>query len=220
MIGRVSYYGNPFIGLFAAANDKIAIVPPGSPQSFVSRLSESLGVETIETLIAESNLLGIYMCMSNSSIVVEESIRDIEKKALGETGLNIVYIGERHNAWGNNLCINSKGGIINNDIPRAAIKTLEDRLGIEIVPMSIDGYQTVGSVVIATEKGFAVKNKASEEEIKQIESVLKVKGGVATANMGSLFVSVCAIANSRGLVVGEQTTGIETMRLQDALDVR
>jgi translation initiation factor 6 len=219
MIGRASFYGNPFIGLFAAANDKIAIVPPGSPQSFVSGLSENLDVSVVETRVSESNLLGIYLCMNNRSLIVEDSIADSEKRALESTGLDVIYMKERHNAWGNNLCINSKGGIINDNVPRAIIKTLEDRLGIEIVPMSIDGYQTVGSVVIATEKGFAIKNKASEDTIRQIESILKVKGGVSTANMGNMFVSVCALANSSGLVVGETTTGIEISRLQDALNV-
>jgi translation initiation factor 6 len=219
MIGRVSYYGNPFIGLFAAANDNVAILPPGSSNSFVSSLSENLDVKVIETRISESNLLGIYLCMNNRSLIVEDSIDSSEKKALESTGLDIIYMRERHNAWGNNLCMNSKGGIINDDISRATIKMLEDRLGIEIVPMSIDGYRTVGSVVMATEKGFAVKNNASEDVIKQIESILKVKGGVSTANMGNMFVSACALANSKGLVVGEATSGIEISRLQDALNV-
>ncbi len=219
MIGRASYYGNPFIGLFAIANDKIAIVPPGSSSSFVSKIRESLNVEVMETLVNESNLLGIYMRMTNESLIIQEGINDIERKVLDSTGLNVVYMKERHNAWGNNLCMNSKGGIINDDVPRETIKRLEDRLGIEIVPMNVDGYHTVGRVVIATEKGFAVKNRATEEEINHIESILKVKGGVATANMGSMFVSACAIANSNGMIIGEQTTGIETSRLQDALEL-
>ncbi len=217
MIGRANYYGNPFIGLFAVANDRLAIVPSGSSSPFVSRIRESLSVEIVETLVNESNLLGIYMCMGNESLVIQEGINETEKKALGSTGLNVVYMKERHNAWGNNLCMTSKGGIINDGVPKESIKKLEDSLGIEIVPMNVDGYHTVGRVVIATEKGFAVKNRATEEEIKLIESVLKVKGGVATANMGSMFVSACAIANSSGLLIGEQTTGIETSRLQDAL---
>lgn len=217
MIGKTNYYGNPFIGLFAAANDEIAIVPMGSSQHFIDRVKESLGVGVMEMLICESNLLGIYMCMSNSSIIVQDGIRDIEKKVLESTGMNIVYTKERHNAWGNNLCINSKGGIINDEVGRETVKKLEGALGIEIVPMSIGGYRTVGSVALATEKGFVVKNRATEDELKEIESALKVKGGVSTANMGSMFVSACAIANSRGMVAGEATTGIEMSRLQDAL---
>jgi translation initiation factor 6 len=217
MIARANYFGNPFIGLFAAVNDKIAIVPPGSSNAFVSKMKESMNISVMETLVCESNLLGIFICMNNESMVVQENIREIEKKALDSTGLNVIYTRERHNAWGNNLCMNSKGGIINDEVPRETVKRLEDGLGIEIVPMSIDGYRTVGTVVIATERGFAVKNMASEDEIRQIESVLKVKGSVATANMGSMFVSAGAIANSSGLIIGEQTTGIETARLQDAL---
>jgi translation initiation factor 6 len=217
MIGKSNYYGNPFIGLFAAANDEIAIVPMGSSQHFMDRIRESLEVRIMEMLVCESNLLGVYMCMSNSSIIVQEGIGDVEKKALESTGMNIVYINERHNAWGNNLCINSKGGIINGDVGRDAVKKLEGALGIEIVPMSIGGYRTVGTVVLATEKGFAVKNRATDDEIREIESALKVKGGVSTANMGSMVISACAIANSKGMVAGEATTGIEMSRLQDAL---
>jgi translation initiation factor 6 len=219
MIGKTHYYGNPFIGIFAKANDSFAFVPKGCSPGFLAAIREHLGVETIETMINGSNLIGIYMAVSKDFVFLPEIAGKEELEEIRQSGLEVIVTGERHNAWGNNLSINSRGGVINKDISPNVIKYLEDITGAEIVPMEIENYNTMGSVVLATEKGFAVKNNATEEEIKNIESILRVKGGIATANMGNVFISACALANSKGLVVGESTTGIELARLQDSLNL-
>jgi translation initiation factor 6 len=219
MIGKTHYYGNPFIGIFSKANDSFAFVPKGCSPAFLDALKEHLGVELIETTINSSNLIGIYMAVSKDFVFLPEIVGKSEMDEIRQSGLEAIVTGERHNAWGNNLAINSKGGIINKDINPNIIKYLENITGVEIIPMELENYNTIGSVVLATEKGFAVKNNATEEEIKEIESILRVKGGIATANMGNVFISACALANSRGLVIGDMTTGIELSRLQDSLNL-
>ena len=219
MIGKAHYYGNPFIGIVAKANDSFAFVPKGCSPSFIDTMREHLGVEIIETTVNSSNLIGIYMAIGKEHILLPDIASKSEIDEVKQSGLDVVVTGERHNAWGNNLAMNSKGGIINKEVNPHIVKHLENVMGIEIVPMELEQYNTLGSVILATEKGFAVKNNATEEEIGDIESVLKVRGGIATANMGTVFISACALENSNGLVVGDMTTGIELSRLQDSLNL-
>jgi len=219
MIGKSHYYGNPFIGIFSKANDSFAFVPKGCSQNFLEAVGNHLGVETIEATINGSNLIGIYMSISKDFVVIPEIASRDEVDNIKRSGLRVIVAGERHNAWGNNLAMNSKGGIANSEMNPNVLKYIENVSGLEIAPMELEGYKTAGSVILATERGFAVKNMATENEIRRIESVLKVRGGIATANMGNMFISACALANSRGLLVGDTTTGIELARLQDALNL-
>jgi len=79
----------------------------------------------------------------------------------------------------------------------------------------IAGYSAVGSACAATNKGFIHHPEATEQEIKTLEDIFKVKGASATINTGIPFVGRCVIANSNGFVVGTQTTGYELGRLEE-----
>jgi len=53
--------------------------------------------------------------------------------------------------------------------------------------------------------------------LKKIEDVLKVEGDIGTVSFGSPFVGASLLANSRGFLVSEQTTGPELQRIDEAL---
>jgi translation initiation factor 6 len=62
-----------------------------------------------------------------------------------------------------------------------------------------------------------LNNRSSEREKERIEKILGFKSEQSTANIGSVSVGLCAIANSSGLVVGDATTGFELARIAGAL---
>jgi len=123
----------------------------------------------------------------------------------------------KFNAHGNNICTNNKCGIINPHIPEPQRKTMEDVLGVELIPMTIAKHTTVGSCVIATDNGFLAHYQASEDEMKQLEEIFKVKGNKGTVNMGTGFVSVGLAVNKNGYVAGEKTSAYELGRVEEAL---
>ena len=75
----------------------------------------------------------------------------------------------------------------------------------------------VGSCGVATNSGCLVHRDIEENEIKKVESILKVDVDVETANFGSPFVGSCIIANSKGAIVGESSTGPEVNRIMETL---
>ncbi len=82
--------------------------------------------------------------------------------------------------------------------------------------MSIGGYETVGANNILTNKGIVINNKVSEDEEALLKDLFK-NVSQSTANMGSLSIGLCTIANSNGIVAGGATTGYELANMTDGL---
>jgi len=216
MMKRTDYFGNPWIGMFVKTNDSITLIPRDSPGKVEGAMAP-LGTEVKRVSVGESNLLGIYVAMNNSGAVLPNIASDDEVKGIKNLGINVYHSKGSHNANGNNIAVNDKGGIINPNVSPADRRKMEDALGVELVPMRITGYSTVGSSCIATNGGFLAHYRASEEELKEIGSVLKVPGLKGTVNTGVGFVAFGVVVNSNGYVAGRDTTAFELGRVVEAL---
>jgi len=214
---RASYFGNSFIGIFAATNNSHTLFPHESPHTFVEKICGALKTKEVRCSIGESNLNGIYTVMNSRGMVIPKFNAALTEKLGKETGLEVYASREKLNAHGNNICMNDKGGIINENVSASERKNMEECLGVELVPMRIGKFTTVGSLCIANNKGFLVHYGANEEEMKELEKIFKVSGGKGTANTGTGFVSVCMLANDKSYITGEKTTAFEMGRVEEAL---
>ena len=70
---------------------------------------------------------------------------------------------------------------------------------------------------MATNRGALVHPLLSEEEIREISSILRVKTDVCTINRGIPYPRVGILANSKGAVIGTDSTGPESMRVFEIL---
>lgn len=217
MIRQTAYFGNPWLGMFVTTNDRHTFLPVDSMPKLESACSESLGTEVIKVSAGETNLLGLYIAMNSTGIVLPNIIGEREVEIIRKTGLNVHISAERNNAHGNNLALNDRGGVINPAVAPQEKKLMEDVLGIELVPMTVAGYSTLGSAVLPTNNGFVAHFRATDDEIARLHDALKVRGGRGTINTGTGFVAFGAVANSKGYVVGENTTAFEMGRIEEAL---
>jgi translation initiation factor 6 len=214
---KTAYFGNPWIGMFIKTNDEFTMLPVDSMKKLDDAVQESLGTEIIKTGIADSNLLGIYLSMNSNGIVVPSVTEERELEAIRKSGLNVYVSKDRHNANGNNIAVNDKGGIVNPHLSKKEVNGMEDVLGIELVPMSVAGYTTVGSSCIATNDGFLCHFKATPDEMEQMKEAFKVSGSKGTVNTGTGFVTYGVVVNKNGYVAGENTTAYELGRVEEAL---
>ncbi|MEM3625471.1 MAG: translation initiation factor IF-6 [Candidatus Bilamarchaeaceae archaeon] len=217
-IRQFTYYGNSWIGMFIKANDLFTFIPVDSLDVVERTVAKYLKTKVVRTTVAQSNLLGLYIAINNNGVVLPNVVDDAELKAFRATGLNVYISEDKHNAHGNNIAVNNKIGIINPEISQAERKKISDTLGVELIPMSIAGYKTVGSSCIVTDRGFLVHYNTSNDEFKLLESIFKVKGAKGTVNTGSGFVSYGVITNNKGFVAGEDTTAFELGQLVSAMD--
>ncbi len=214
---RTAYYGNPFLGLFFKVNSSTALAPVDAQEKNCKSLGEALGTEVLRLTIAGSNLVGVYTAMNNNGAILPNVIEEQETAALRKAGLNVYVSSEIHNAHGNNLCVNDKGGIINPRVDSAEKRKLEDALGVELVSLTIANYSTVGSACVATNRGFLAHYGASEDEMNAVEDALKVPGDKGTVNTGTGFVGTGIVCNEKGFVAGEDCTGFELGKAHAAL---
>ncbi len=98
-----------------------------------------------------------------------------------------------------------------------SIKQIEETLGVEVMQGTIAGLKTVGTAAVITNNGGICHPKIKEDEREFIKSLLKVDVELGTANYGAPMVGACIVANSKGAVTGNVTTGIELGRIEDAL---
>ncbi len=216
---KASLFGNPYLGVYAIANENICLVAKHMSDELIEIIKKTLDVEVKKVSIGGSGLLGIYAVMNSKGIVVPSLISTEELEELKKLDLDIYVSESKFNALGNNIAVNDNGGIINDEIPKEEADRLGECLGVELIPMKIKGYEVVGSLCAPTNKGFIVHNDIREEKMKELEDIFKVRGMNSTANTGSYFVGLAFIANSKGCVVGEATSGFELQRIQEGLEL-
>lgn len=215
---KIAYQGNDWIGMFAESNNDYTIVPVDSSGSFTEKIEEILKTECIQTTIGETNLVGIYTVMNSNGIILPNIATQEEVKILKKTGLNIYISKDNHNANGNNILVNDKGGLIHPGISKEEKLKIQDVLGVELESRKISDYTTVGSSGLVNNRGFLLNFKTSEEELKELEEIFKVKGMRGTINLGTGFVSIGAIVNDKSYLVGRITTAHEMGRIEESLD--
>ncbi|MEM4633614.1 MAG: translation initiation factor IF-6 [Candidatus Anstonellaceae archaeon] len=215
-IFKASNFGNPYVGLFAKASDRLACTDVSASPKFISSM-EALEVPIIKATFGGAGLVGIFLCMNSNGAVLPSFCSQEEISAFKSQGLNVETLSGEFSAVGNNLAANDKGAIANPEMPRQQISKISDCLGVEVVPLRVAGYLTVGSCVVATNRGFVAHNRACEQELKELKEILRVEGQNCTLNTGVPFTSLCAVANSKAALAGESSTGFELGRVAEAL---
>jgi len=213
--GRSTYYGNPFLGAFGRSTDELTFLG-NPPEKLHEACSRFLKTRLINMTVNGSNLTGLFMAANSKGAVFPEFISSDEMKLAKEAGLNTMVLEARLSAIGNNIVANDKIALVNPEMGKKDIPLIADCLGVEVIPRTIAGYPTIGSVCVLTNKGFLIHSSAGRE-LGELEKLLGIRGGIGTANMGVPFVGVCLITNSHGYVAGEQTGGFEMHRIDEAL---
>lgn len=215
-VSKSHNFGNPHIGLFARASDRLVAADVSASPKFLSAL-EQLGVPVLKTGFSGSGLMGIFLAMNSNGAIVPPTCSKEEIGLLRSHGLNVASISAQFSAAGNNIAANDRAAIANPELSRPTITRISDCLGVEVVQRPVAGYTTVGSCLVATNKGFAAHNRATEEELKELQSILGVPGANCTLNTGMAFVSLGVVANSKSAIFGESSTGFEVGRVEGAL---
>ena len=214
---KYDVYSGPNIGIFTSVNDKFIFIPNGFAQTKAENLANYLQTEYIITSVANTRLLGVLMVLNNHGILLPGTSSPDEVANLRKhTDLNVKILDTKHNALGNLICVNDKGGVISPIIEKGFIKEIEDVLDIEVIQKKVAGFHQVGAVMEANNLGGVIHPETDEEDIKNFSNILGVNIEPATINGGIPFVSSGILANSNAVVVGNLTNGPEIMMLTQA----
>jgi translation initiation factor 6 len=215
-VGRTLVGGSPYLGVFVRADERRAIVPPSMPSAVDRELRRVLGVETVRTTVADSEVLGALVAANSNGVLVGEGVDPDERRLLEELG-PVTIVRHKQNAIGNNVLANDHGALVHPEYSNEALEAVARGLGVPAERATLAGLATVGMAGVATVRGAVVHPKATDRELEHAEAVLGVPVVRSTANFGVPVVGACVVANSKGLLVGRPTTPVEIVHLQEGL---
>ncbi len=213
--------GSEFIGAFASPTDHHVFVGRNITNGNKKMITDTLNVKTVDMTIGGSNLVGIFMRANSKGVLLSNLTTDNELDMLKRASLNIKIsvLDSPLNAVGNNIMTNDSIALINDEYDDRNFDIIEKTLGVKVIRADIGGFKTVGANNILTNKGAVLNNRCTEMEKSYFERLTGFKPTISTANMGSLGIGVSTIANSNGVLMGNDTTGFELSRIIDGLNV-
>lgn len=208
---------NPNLGVFCRTNDKIAFIRKGLAKKVKNFVVNALDVDLVELSIADATIIGSLIAMNSKGAVVTDFIDDESLKIIKDQGFEICVIKDTLNAAGNDILVNDKGAIVHPDIMDKSIKEIKDILKVPVYRGTIASLKTVGMTAVVTNKGLLCHPKVTEEEKHHLEKVFDVNAMIGTVNHGSPIIGSGLVANTKGAIIGNLTTGIEMGRIEEAL---
>ncbi len=213
---KLLIYGSSNIGVYSFVSEEISLLPPDCPQKVVEAFREVLGTEVLRVSVCNSPLLGVFVAGNSNGLLLPRYALAHEVELLKESiggELNVEILSSRKSAVGNLILANDKAAVVSPLLEKKYSKLVEDVLGVEVVVRGIGGSPLVGSIAHVTNKGLLVFPLASDEELRELSEIFRVVADVGTVNRGSIFIRTGLVANSRGAIVGYDTTGPELMRI-------
>ena len=220
-IAKMRIQGNDYVGAWSAATDRFFLLGSEVNKKTADTIRGALGVEIVRALVGGSGLLGIYASANSKGVLVPNLMESYEFKELKASlpGAQVAILQTDLNALKNNILANDRIAIINPNFGPDEERAIRDVLDVETLRLEIGGFHTVGANNILTNRGFVLNSRADEEEKERIEKILGMKVEQSTANMGSVNIGLCAVANSNGVISGDATSGYELARIAESLNI-
>ncbi|MFX0118478.1 MAG: translation initiation factor IF-6 [Promethearchaeota archaeon] len=204
------FLGSIHIGVKMLCTENIAFLPINTPLKLKNLVQRILKVKIVHV---SDNIIG--------SLVVGNSFGNVISNAISSEVLNEIksinlptYQSSEFFAFGNVVLANDYGGLISPIVPQTIKKAISDTLNIPLEARTIAKSDLVGSLAFVTNYGGLFTPLASEEEIHEIKEILQLQHvGVGSVNKGSEFVASGMIGNTKGILIGRETTGIEIIEI-------
>ncbi|HKZ41031.1 MAG TPA: translation initiation factor IF-6 [Candidatus Hodarchaeales archaeon] len=218
----VSIQGGPNIGLWMIATDNYAFLPDGLTGSFYKIAERVLHVPLIE-ITTDSRILGALVCANDNGVVVSHIISDSSLQNFREKfpNLRIERVEAGYFAMGNIMITNNRKTLVSPIIGKTEQKSIADALDTETLVTRVAESDLIGSLIRITERGGVISPIAQDEdEINDLSKILFSAPGkleTSTVNRGFQFPAGGIIANSKGALLGNLSTGIEIIKISEAL---
>ena len=215
---RAALSGSSYVGVFARATDDCLLVRPDVEDDVLEEFEAELDVPAVATTVAGSGTVGSLAVGNENGLLVSERVRDRERDRIEDaTDLRVVELPGRINAAGNVVLANDEGAYVHPDLTREAVRAVEAGLAVPVERGTLAGVRTVGTAAVATDEGVLCHPKTTDEELDALEELFGAYADIGTVNYGGSLVGSGLVANSAGYVAGQETTGPELGRIEDAL---
>ena len=208
--------GNSQVGVYLTVVGNNLFYPSSLDKPAVEEISQYFDLEMNPMLIGGSSLLGSLIVGNNKGIAVADIATEEDLDKLSSFG-EVVILESGVNAAGNLVECNDHGAIVSKSIPTPGVELIGEVLGVKTARTRVAGQDTVGSLLVANNKGILSHPDISSSEVKEIEAVMSVPVMVGTVCFGSPYVGAGCVTSENDALVGSGSTGPELNRIEDAL---
>jgi len=139
----------------------------------------------------------------------EKEINVLEKE-----GIKLKFVND-YNALGNLISVNKNYGFASELLKDKTIQEINKFLKIEIEKKACVDVDVPGSAIYVNDSLFLVNPNIKKKEYDYIKQKFGVKGIPITLNYGDVFVGNDCIGNSKALLVGQTTSNIEMVKVDE-----
>jgi translation initiation factor 6 len=218
-IELLDFHGDPNIGLFLVSTDKFTLVSAEITNNTKKTLESVLKVPVIK-INFDTKIIGALITANNNGIIASHLIHDNTIDEIKEqlSDINIEKIRSGYFAMGNLIAGTNRQTLVSPIIDRKERLMIKDVLDTELITTRLAGSDLVGSLLKITNEGGVISPIVDdEEEIDNLNSMLKLELESSTVNRGFQFPSGGVEANSSGAILGNLTTGIESIAISRGL---
>jgi translation initiation factor 6 len=213
---RINFRGNSVLGVFARCTEDFVLLPREADKEFKQTMENILDVTAISTSLDGSSIIGCLSCGNSNGFLVSEKANKAELSEIGKY-VPVQRLEGILTALGNNILVNDNAALVNPNMTDIAVEKIEKFLEVEVYKGTIGGLKTVGMTACATNKGILVHPRASKFELERLDEIFGLTVDIGTVNLGSPQVGSGLLANSKGYIVGRETTGHEMGMVEEAL---
>lgn len=215
---RTTIEGSVYVGVYVATTDEVTLLPPTVDDDTIELVSDELATTAIPTSIGGAATVGALAAGNTNGLVVSGRLTDAEREAIeGSVDGSVGVLPGRINAAGNCILANDHGAVVHPDLSDAAVAVVAESLDVPVERFAIGSVRPVGTAAVSTNEGVLCHPKVADVELDRLEDVLGVRADVGTVNYGSPLIGSGLVANATGFAVGQETTGPELGRIEEAL---
>ncbi len=217
MFELLDFNENPNVGVFCRANDDFAFVRTQLLKKVKKKIVAALQVKLVELSIADASIIGSLLSFNSTGAVVTDFIDEKSLQLIKDQGLKVCVIEDTFNAAGNDILINDYGALVHPDLGKKTLNDIKQTCDVPVYQGTIGNLKTVGMAAVVTNKGCLCHPKVTDEEKGLLGEVFQVRVMIGTVNHGSPLIGSGLVANTKGAIIGNRTTGIEMGRIEEAL---
>ena len=215
---RAAFGGSSYVGVYSRATDGCLLLRPDADDDLRESFVDELDVPAVSTTVGGASTVGALAAGNENGLLVSSRATDREIDRIeAATDLPVGELPGRVNAAGNVVLCNDTGAYVHPDLSRNAVRAVQDTLDVPVERGDLAGVRTVGTAAVATDRGVLCHPKSTDEELDFLEELLGVPADLGTINYGGPLVGSGLVANEHGFVVGQDTSGPELGRIENAL---
>jgi len=219
MLQLLDFNENPNLGVFCRTNDDLAFIRKGLSNTIKKKIVTALDVNLIELSISDATIIGSLLTFNSKGAIVCDFIDKDALRIIKDQGFEVCIFSDKINAVGNDILVNDNGALVHPDIKDDSIENIKETLKVPVHRGTIGSLKTVGMAAVVTNKGLLCHPKATDDEKRTLKDIFGVNVMIGTVNHGSPVIGSGLVANSKGAIIGNLTTGIEMGRIEEALDL-